>query len=570
VLAYACGAREDHVFLELKTLLEPFGITRFYIDGWGAYRRHLDATVHTVGKRHTQKIERKHTTLRARIKRLTRKTICCSRSMLMHDLILRLFIHCYEFGCAVLKSLPTKLKHHQLRRVQSMPSSLWYISSFVVALLLSTANAEDNPDFRNRYQDQLHVQRAENWLQNKIRISLTFPYLDYAYQLIDSNRVSEARAELAAAMAVDPRDPQARLTYVILLHRFNEALRHFQTAVALEAHNDDYALVLASSPKETQQSDAALRLFGTALGRAPEDISLYKELAYLHPHMGHNGAAAHQFQQGIDQALHALQFAEEDTRTLERDIEQMRSEVQRLTRRFDLTLYQAWHSNTQQVRTSPSVFGQGVIPSQGGLELAYQPPGIGLRDERIFQILGRFLWSTEPRSLNVDVDSLQGSVGVRYKPFKQVNAYVSAERLFKIGSQAENNWLLRVTSGWDQGTRLKIGESLWPYSLLYGDLGYFVEHSSRVAFYGEARQGLALKVGNAVMLTPHLVLDGRYQTLNPNRNAYLEGGLGASLKYFFNPTRYETPRSSLELLIQYKIGLIESASGWVVTGILSL
>jgi insertion element IS1 protein InsB len=69
-------AREDETFLALKELLIPFGITRFYTDGWGAYRRHLDPTMHTVGKRHTQKIERKHTTLRARIKRLVRKTIC--------------------------------------------------------------------------------------------------------------------------------------------------------------------------------------------------------------------------------------------------------------------------------------------------------------------------------------------------------------------------------------------------------------------------------------------------------------------------------------------------------------
>ena len=447
-----------------------------------------------------------------------------------------------------------------------MPSSSWYTSFFVVALLLSTANAED-PDFRDRYQDQLHVQREENWLQQQIRIFRTYPHLDHAYRLIDSNHLSEARAEWEAALAVDPRDPQARLTYVMLLHRLNEALRHFQTAMALEPHNEDYALALAYAYKETQQSDAALRLFETALERAPENVSLDKELAYLDLHTGHNDEAADRFRQGIDQELHDLQFAEGDTRALERDIEQMRSEVQRLTHRFDLTLYQAWRSNTQQVRTSPSVFGEGVIPSQGGLALAYQPPGIGFRDERIFQIFGRFLWSTEPRSLNVDDDSLQGSLGVRYKPFKQLNAYVSAERLFKIGQQAENNWLLRVTYGWDQGVRLKTGESLWPYSLLYGDLGYFVEHPSNVALYGEARQGLALKIGNALMLTPHLVLDGRYQTLNPHRNAYLEGGLGASLKYFFNATRYAMPRSSLELLIQYKIGLIESASGWVVTGI---
>jgi len=101
VLAYVLGAREDYSFLELKVLLEPFGITRFYTNGWGAYRRHLDPTTHTVGKRHTQKIERKHTTLRARIKRLTRRTICFSRSIFMDDLGIGLFINRYEFGYAV-------------------------------------------------------------------------------------------------------------------------------------------------------------------------------------------------------------------------------------------------------------------------------------------------------------------------------------------------------------------------------------------------------------------------------------------------------------------------------------
>ena len=37
VLAYVFGRRKDEVFLELKALLEPFGITRFYTDYWGAY-----------------------------------------------------------------------------------------------------------------------------------------------------------------------------------------------------------------------------------------------------------------------------------------------------------------------------------------------------------------------------------------------------------------------------------------------------------------------------------------------------------------------------------------------------
>ena len=53
VLAYVFGERKDDVFLRLKALLEPFGITRFYTDGWGAYARHVAPEQHAVGKQHT-------------------------------------------------------------------------------------------------------------------------------------------------------------------------------------------------------------------------------------------------------------------------------------------------------------------------------------------------------------------------------------------------------------------------------------------------------------------------------------------------------------------------------------
>ena len=36
VLAYVVGRRQDTVFLARKALLEPFGITRYFTDGWGA------------------------------------------------------------------------------------------------------------------------------------------------------------------------------------------------------------------------------------------------------------------------------------------------------------------------------------------------------------------------------------------------------------------------------------------------------------------------------------------------------------------------------------------------------
>ena len=101
VLAYVFGRRQDEAFLKLKALLEPFGITRYYTDYWGAYTRHIAPEAHQPGKRNTQQIERKHLTLRARIKRLARKTICFSKSVQMHDIVIGLFVNRYEFGVLV-------------------------------------------------------------------------------------------------------------------------------------------------------------------------------------------------------------------------------------------------------------------------------------------------------------------------------------------------------------------------------------------------------------------------------------------------------------------------------------
>lgn len=101
VLAYVLDERKDRAFLRLKALLESFGITKYYTDDWGAYDRHLPKEIHEIGKRNTQKIERKHLTLRTRIKRLARKTICFSKLKKMHDIVIGMFINRHEFGVAI-------------------------------------------------------------------------------------------------------------------------------------------------------------------------------------------------------------------------------------------------------------------------------------------------------------------------------------------------------------------------------------------------------------------------------------------------------------------------------------
>ena len=93
-------ARNDGLtdFLELKALLAPSGIPRYFTDGWGAYERHVEAEQHTVRKANTQKIESKHINLRTRSKRLVRRPICFSKTTTMHDLGIGLCINRSEVG----------------------------------------------------------------------------------------------------------------------------------------------------------------------------------------------------------------------------------------------------------------------------------------------------------------------------------------------------------------------------------------------------------------------------------------------------------------------------------------
>ena len=95
VVAFIFGRRTNASFRQLLALLAQAGIevSRWFTDYWWSYYDELPAEIHQVGKDQTQSIERKHLDLRTRIKRLARRTICFSKSVLMHDTVIGLLIN---------------------------------------------------------------------------------------------------------------------------------------------------------------------------------------------------------------------------------------------------------------------------------------------------------------------------------------------------------------------------------------------------------------------------------------------------------------------------------------------
>ena len=100
ILAYTFGTREHKVLRELLNLLRPYKICMVYADGNYAYEKILGSKKIkvTVGKKNTQKIERIHLSLRTWVKRLARKTICFSKTLQMHKIVVGLCINVKFFG----------------------------------------------------------------------------------------------------------------------------------------------------------------------------------------------------------------------------------------------------------------------------------------------------------------------------------------------------------------------------------------------------------------------------------------------------------------------------------------
>lgn len=97
VLAYTFGPRTDETCRELLAMLEPFSIGMITTDSWGSYEREVPKEKHLTGEIFTQRIERNNLTLRTRIKRLARRTICFSKSTALHEKVIGAFIEKYMF-----------------------------------------------------------------------------------------------------------------------------------------------------------------------------------------------------------------------------------------------------------------------------------------------------------------------------------------------------------------------------------------------------------------------------------------------------------------------------------------
>jgi len=375
--------------------------------------------------------------------------------------------------------------------------------------------------------------------------------------LQQSGKNEEALAVLEGVQKIAPASSRSYSMGLLCLKlgQTGKAVEYLSAAQAKEPTNSSYALSLGYAYKDNRQYHQAIKKLEWAVSKNPDVARVYNDIAYLHMKTGDNDKAEQWFKTIIDRfpVLPLDGSAENDA--LQRDAQRIKGEIAKLDSNVKGIAY--YYYRTGKAQNSINMPGgqiSGGLTGQTGIELSVRPPLTGFVDDRQLEFFSRIYGNSGTGSLNYNQHSSQAGFGVRYKPFRTENLWLSGERLVKIGDAALDEWLFRLLYSRGSGAAPVYGINRQNYTLLYGDVDYYVR-SATTAAYLEARKGVSYRLGSAYMLIPHLIFDGQWKTPFAVGGNFIEGGAGVSVKFFFNGTRYIEYRNIFDISMHYKHGM---------------
>ena len=192
---------------------------------------------------------------------------------------------------------------------------------------------------------------------------------------------------------------------------------------------------------------------------------------------------------------------------------------------------------------------------QLGSELYWRP--LGYRNGKLFEVYARLLGTPYSRAGGLTgADSLQGSVGMRLKPWSNENLVLAATRLFPVGSLTASDWLAQLAYFKGEGGELRNDTSDWWTAQVYGEAGRYFRNPQNYAA-ANARLGRSYRLDSVspyLVAFPHAVLAADYSTAYTQRSA-IGAGAGVQLRYWYRQDSLNAHRSYVDLSLQYRARL---------------
>lgn len=194
---------------------------------------------------------------------------------------------------------------------------------------------------------------------------------------------------------------------------------------------------------------------------------------------------------------------------------------------------------------------------QMGVEGYWRP--FGALGDRNFEVYARVYQDVGAKGdAPSGISTALGAIGARAKPFESINAVIAFERLIPIGSRAPSDWLLRLAYSGGIGTERRLDVPSWWTVQDYGEVGHYVSNGWNYGTgYIEAGRTWRLDtISPKLTVFPYAVAGIDYDS-SINHSVPVGMGVGVSTRYWFRDSFYDTPRSYVDVTVQYR---------WHITG----
>ncbi|HHH20193.1 MAG TPA: hypothetical protein ENK86_06765 [Campylobacterales bacterium] len=283
-----------------------------------------------------------------------------------------------------------------------------------------------------------------------------------------------------------------------------------------------YKKDLAYMYEQHEEYDKAIENFQYVADKEPHKISSYVALANVQKKAGYSDSAVASYKQAVDYARDVNP----------QHLKQIKHEItHNSSKRFNVYASQMLRLDGDKEQNKGGTYASvpyALYNGFGLIELSYRPRFLG--DD--ITLFGNVIHNHANFK-----ESLQPSLGIRYKPFDDAHFYLSAQQMFEAGEHTRQDTQLRASVGVSNERE----SSSEVYHNLYLDANYFVDNQSKV-FYGNYEVGKEYKLDYDTTIAPYLTTGGSASNDNAQGKTItnLDAGIGIALNHLSGETHYET------------------------------
>ncbi|SFV59405.1 TPR domain protein, putative component of TonB system [hydrothermal vent metagenome] len=371
------------------------------------------------------------------------------------------------------------------------------------------------------YYYKLNQPKRADEVLNRYKISSKKYNSDYyllkAKLLYKEQKCKESLKYYKKALKIK-KSKYVRYEQIHLLQQCKEddkALKLMQGFVNDYPDNLQYQKELAYMYDKKKRYKEAIKNFKQIKAKEPQKVENYTTLAYLYKKNGQKKEAINTFKEAIDRSKNMNQYQRK----------YIKREITNESKAFHFYLVQSARLNSYKQGGKLSPVNSASYNGFGTLQLSYQPKFLPKRTTIYANII---------HSHKKAKKSIQPSIGIRYKPIKDKEVYLSAEQLIKGGKESRSDTLLRASLGISGNPNSSKHEEL------YLEGAYFTKANSTV-LYGNYEFGTSYKVSPRVKVTPYITTGATYNNDNDLKKSVtkMDVGVGVGVDILSDESDYE-------------------------------